>query len=89
MKVKIKANFSIPEAADGHIHLEGHAALRDLLFLLTNRAEFPFMQEDGKPDPDIEVMVNGIEFPFLPGKLDAQLQEADEVEIVWKAMVGG
>ena len=89
MKVKVKANFGIPEVTDGHIQIEGHVALRDLLFLLLNRAEFPFMHEDGKTDPDIEVVLNGIEFPFLPGKLDTQLHEGDEVEIVWKAMVGG
>jgi hypothetical protein len=89
MKVKIKANFGIPEVTDGHIHIDGHAALRDVLFLLQNGAELPFMHEDGKADPDIEVMLNGIEFPFLPGKLDTQLHEGDEVEIVWKAMVGG
>ena len=89
MKVKIKANFGIPEVNDGYIQIEGHLTLRGLLFLLQNRAEFPFIHEDGKTDPDIEVMVNGIEFPFLPGKLDTQLHEGDEVEIVWTAMVGG
>jgi sulfur carrier protein ThiS len=89
MKVKIKANFGIPEVNDGYIQIEGHLTLRDLLFLLQNKAELPFIHEDGKTDPDIEVMVNGIEFPFLPGKLETQLHEGDEVEIVWTAMVGG
>jgi len=89
MKVKIKANFGIPEVTDDHVQMEGQADLRELLALLQERAEFPFMHEDGKTDPDIEVMLNGIEVPFLPGKLDTQLQEGDEVEIIWKAMVGG
>ncbi len=89
MKVNIKANFSIAGMDNDHIEIKGHTTLGDVLSQLAKRAEFPFILPDGKIDPEVEVLLNGLEYPFLPKRLDTKLEEGDKVEIMMLAIGGG
>ena len=89
MRIKVKANFVIKGINNEGVEFEGHPSLRDVLFEVANKAELPFMCPDKELDPEIEILLNGLEYAFLPKKLDTKLKEDDEVEIMMLAIGGG
>ena len=89
MKIKVKTNFGINGVAGEGIQFEGSPSLRDVLFDLSGRAEFPLIYPDGQIDPDVEITLNGLEYAFLPRRLDTELKEDDSLEIMMLALGGG
>jgi hypothetical protein len=89
MKINVKANFRIEGVERDHVEMKGSLTLGGVLIDLAGRSEFPFILPDGKIDPEVEVLLNGLEYPFLPKKLDTDLKDGDEVEIMLLALGGG
>jgi len=89
MKINVKANFRIEGIDKDHVEMEGRPTLGGVLIDLTGRSEFPFVLPDGKIDPEVEVLLNGLEYAFLPKRLDTELNDGDEVEIMLLALGGG
>ena len=89
MKIKVRTNFGVKGVAGEGIQFEGSPSLRDVLFDLSGRAEFPLIYPDGQIDPDVEITLNGLEYAFLPGRLDTELKEDDSLGIMMLALGGG
>ncbi|MBU2498579.1 MAG: MoaD/ThiS family protein [Proteobacteria bacterium] len=89
MRINVKANFRITGIEADHLEIKGHPTLGEVLVDLAKRSEFPFVLSDGKIDPEVEVLLNGLEYPFLPKRLDTPLNEGDNVEIMILALGGG
>ena len=89
MKVHIKANFGIAGIEGDHMDIRGRSTLGELLSDLAKGSEFPFILPDGKLDPEVEVLLNGLEYPFLPKRLETELKEDDQVEIMMLSIGGG
>ena len=89
MRIKVKTNFVIKGINNEGVEFEGHPSLRDVLFEVANKAEFPFIYPDGEIDPEVEILLNDLEYAFLPKRLDTKLKEDDKVEIMMLAIGGG
>ncbi|MCJ7595015.1 MAG: MoaD/ThiS family protein [Desulfobacterales bacterium] len=89
MRINVKANFRIEGIDKDHVEMKGRPTLGEVLIDLAGRSEFLFVLPDGKIDPEVEVLLNGLEYPFLPKRLDTELKDGDEVEIMLMALGGG
>lgn len=89
MRIRVKANFRIGGIDEDHVELKGRPTLGEALMHLAEGSEFPFVLPDGKMDPEVGVFLNAREYPFLPKRLDTELNDGDEVEIVLLALGGG
>ena len=89
MRIKVKANFRIEGIDEERVEMKGRSTLGEALVNLAGKSEFPFILPDGKIDPEVEVLLNGLEYPFLPKRLDTELNENDEVEVMLLALGGG
>ena len=89
MRIKVKANFRIEGIDEERVEMKGRSTLGEALVDLAGKSEFPFILPDGKIDPEVEVLLNGLEYPFLPKRLDTELNENDEVEVMLLALGGG
>jgi len=89
MRIKVKANFRIEGIDEDRVEMKGRSTLGEALVDLAGKSEFPFILPDGKIDPEVEVLLNGLEYPFLPKRLDTELKENDEVEVMLLALGGG
>ncbi len=89
MRIDVKANFVIAGVDCASVEVEENATLGDVLTVLGNRTGIPFIGPDRKIDPQMEVLLNGLEYAFHPKRLGTPLAENDKVEILILAMAGG
>lgn len=89
MRINVKANFHITGIDKDYLEFEGHPTLGEVLKDLEKKSEFPFALTTGKIDPEVGILLNGLEYPFLPKRMDTQLKEGDSVEIMILSMSGG
>ena len=95
MRIRLKANFDIDNIfARGEIELDGQTAtVRTLLDELSHKCQHrvSFIDpESGDVDfADYEILVNGTGCSFLPKRLDTELHDGDQVEIIMIALGGG
>lgn len=89
MRITIKSNFGITGLDNDELELEGYPTLSDVLSELAESAEYPFLCQDGQIDPDVEILLNGLEYAFLPQRLNTLLNEGDKIQILMLALGGG
>ena len=89
MRINVKANFRIAGIDNDHAEIEGRPTLGSLLIDLAKGSDFPFLLSDGKIEPEVEIRLNGLEYPFLPKGLDTRVKEGDLVEVMILALGGG
>jgi sulfur carrier protein ThiS len=89
MRISVSANFEIEGMNRSGMDVEENATLSDVLMHLGRNIDFPLIDSATKLDPDVEVLLNGKEYVFLPQRLATHLQEDDKVEILVMALGGG
>lgn len=89
MRITIKSNFGITGLDNDELELEGYPTLSDVVSELAESAEYPFVYPDGQIDPDVDILLNGLEYVFLPQRLNTLLNEGDKIEILMLALGGG
>jgi sulfur carrier protein ThiS len=89
MRISVNANFQIEGMDRSGMEVEENATLSDVLMHLGRNIDFPFIDSATKLDPDVEVLLNGKEYAFLPQRLATHLKENDKVEIIVMALGGG
>ena len=89
MKISVNANFQIEGMDRSGMEVEENATLSEVLMHLGRKIDFPFINSDNKIDPEVEVLLNGREYAFLPKTLATHLKENDKVEIIVMALGGG
>lgn len=89
MKIRVKAFLTLRKAMNGRASLEMEAeklTLKELLESLSLRFgdEFANSLRDPQIEPEsrnIQILVNGRHYRHLPGKLDAELKDGDEIAL--------
>lgn len=95
MHIILKSNFDVAGIFEkGHIELDGSdVTLRQLLDQLSRQTKGTMelvspKTKEVNPE-DFSVSLNGMEYPFLPGRLETRLKEGDVVEVSITVLGGG
>jgi hypothetical protein len=85
MLVKVKTNFA------GQTEVEtGTPTLKGVLLELSKKSQFSFFSDkDEEVRSDFKVYLNGTEYEELPGEIDAEVKEGDQLEVNLLIMAGG
>lgn len=89
MRISFNANFQIEDMDESGMEVEENATLGDVLMHLRRKIDFPVIDAATKMNPDVEILLNGKEYAFLPQRLATHLKENDKVEIILMALGGG
>ncbi|MBI4330521.1 MAG: MoaD/ThiS family protein [Chloroflexi bacterium] len=95
MKIVLKSNFEVAGIfARGYIEMPGDdITLRRLLDELSGRTggtmEIVSPRTREVNPEDFSVSLNGLEYPFLPRRLDTLLKEGDVVDVMITVLGGG
>ncbi len=92
MKVIIRSNFMIdgfPE--NGLMEVKPPVTLRDVLKELESRTKTGLLDRhsDEVATQTFAIFLNGLEYQFLPQRLDSRLRDGDEVRVNVLQMAGG
>lgn len=90
-KITLMTNYMVPGRENDSLALPtGVDTLFGLLSFLGEKIHFDFIDlRNGKLEADLEILVNGKDFRFLPEGLGAFLKEGDNVEIYLLPLGGG
>lgn len=95
MQIILKSNFDVAGIFEkGYVELDGSdVTLRQLLDYLSRQTKGTMELINSKTrevtPEDFSVSVNGMEYPFLPGRLETRLKEGDVVEVSITVLGGG
>lgn len=90
-RITLRTNFTVPgKAGDSLALASGVDTLLGLLFYLGEEIRFDFIDPHrGELEADLEILVNGKDFRFLPQGLDSLIKKGDLVEIYLLPLGGG
>lgn len=95
MRIVLKSNFEVAGIFEkGYIEMPGgDIALRHLLDELSRKSggtmEIVSPKTREVTPEDFSVSLNGLEYPFLPRRLDTLLKEGDVVDVMITVLGGG
>lgn len=91
VKVELITNFSVPDKKNNLLSLPYHiVTLYQLLEYLGEKVRFDFVDaRGGVLETDLEILLNGKDFRFLPQGLETPLKDGDSLEIHLLPLGGG
>lgn len=95
MRILLKSNFEVAGIFEkGYIEMSGSdITLRQLLDELSRKTGGTMeivSQKTREVNPeDFSIALNGLEYPFLPQRLDTRLREGDVVDVTITVLGGG
>jgi len=90
-RITLRTNFTVPGKENDSLALDSNVdTLSCLLSYLGEKIRFDFIDPHrGELETDLEILVNGKDFRFLPGGIDALIKEGDLVEVYLLPLGGG
>ncbi len=90
-RITLRTNFTVPGRVNDSLALDSHVdTLSRLLSYLGEKIRFELIDlHGGELETDLEVLVNGKDFRFLPGGIHALIREGDLVEVYLLPLGGG
>ncbi len=95
MRIVLKSNFDVAGIFEkGYVELDGSdVTLRQLLDHLSRQTKGTMelispKTREVNPE-DFSVSLNGMEYPFLPGRLETKLKDGDVAEVSITVLGGG
>lgn len=89
--IRLTTNFAVPGRKEGSFSLPSSAGtLRRLLLHLGEKIRFDLVDpRGGSLETDLEILLNGKDFRFLPRGLDTPLSEGDALDVHLLPLGGG